>query len=182
MKHTVAVLMLLLLNASADLPAQETLPVAPGDRVRASASWPDQFIGSLVAVDDDTLKLDHRAIPLADLERLEVSRGHKYNWSKVGKGTLYGTLGGAAAGTVLGFAAGCDDESGLNRGGCAALTGAFGAAVGAVGGLLVGTVAALVTTERWEEVPLEQLRMGISFDARKRSTFQLSYTFPLGEP
>ncbi len=94
-------------------------------------------------------------IPLASLTRFEVHRGGK---SHVGAGAGYGALAGAVIGVgsaaILCSSDDCDEYTGavyLVLGGG-----------GAVAGLLIGSiVGALITTERWEEIPLDRLRVSV---------------------
>jgi len=86
--------------------------------------------------------------------RLEVFDGTRSNWLPgMGIGFLAGAAIGATAG---GFWRSCTIEWG-------SLCTATGAVTGATLGLIAGlTIGAAITTDRWEEVPLDRLRMSLT--------------------
>ncbi|UCF21029.1 MAG: hypothetical protein JSU87_06470 [Gemmatimonadota bacterium] len=164
---------LLLIAASSGAQAQDKRTLAAGDRVRLTAPSVStrQFEGEVVALRPDTLVVDARIwerarmqwrqqeamIPLQSLTALEISRGKKSN---VGKGALTGGLIGAGIGLVIGIGAASEDGGFIEFGpevvpAAAVTVGACGAGIGALIGLLS-------PGERWEEVPLDQLRVGPS--------------------
>jgi hypothetical protein len=100
-------------------------------------------------------------LPLASIEKLEVFRGQS---SKVVKGVALGSLLGATVGPGV-TAAGCSSVAasfgggGLEDCGRELTIGAFvGAVAGAGIGALIGSGSKI---DRWEEVPLERLRVTI---------------------
>jgi hypothetical protein len=95
------------------------------------------------------------AVPFADLTELEVRRGKK---SRLGTGALIGGGVGAALGIAL--AASCSGHEVLCEGGTEyAIYVPAAAALGAGLGALVGS---LIKVDRWEAVPVEELRIGPS--------------------
>ena len=136
--------------------AQDTLTLTPGARVRISAPdllGPEALIGNVLALRGDTLVV-HKAdasgaglrLPLARVERLEVSRGGRSR----GTTAAIGFLVGAAVGGLYGAAghpglAHTDIPEEGETAIYAGVAGLFGAAIGAaLGG------------ERWEHVPLSR--------------------------
>jgi len=103
---------------------------------------------------------------------LDVSSGHsRHPW----RGAGIGFLAGAAFGTVAGVIS-CSD-GGCTEGGAGywtAVSAGFFAASGAVVGAVIG---ALVKTERWEEVPLDQLRVSFVPLGEGRFALGLSVEF-----
>jgi hypothetical protein len=156
MRRTSLLLALMTLVAPVSSGAQDTLPLAPGARVRVSAPdliGPGALIATVVAMRRDTLVLRTATgdappwtLPLERAEWLEVSRGRR---GRGGQGALIGLLTGVAVGGLLGAALSGGEDNPLQ-----------GAAVGiAVGGGLVGFVVGGVIGsksrgERWEPVPL----------------------------
>lgn len=132
--------------------AQGQRPLEPGQRVRVSCSAPSgdcSYVGTLERLGADTLVLVTQRHPLMDdaartitlglasIAKLEVYRGRQ------SLALHFGAIGGACGAAV---------GASYNNAGGAVLGGlAFG-----LGGLLVG---AFINWERWEEVPLEQLRV-----------------------
>jgi hypothetical protein len=143
------------------LPAQETLTLTPGARVRVSAPdllGPGALIGNVVALRGDTLvvrKADAGAaglhLPLARVERLEVSRGRRSR----GTGAALGFLVGAAVGAAYGEAGHPGlGHTDISEGGETAI-------YAGVGGLLGAAIGAVLGGERWKRVPLPR-RLGIA--------------------
>ena len=135
---------------------------APGARIRVSAQGlaTTQVVGTVVALHADTLVLAPQsgrgllALPLESVQRLDVSRGRK---SLAGAGAGIGGVIGAVSGAVWG-AASCAEPSFVAPEQCAIMGGLL---VGAGGALLGAVVGALSKTERWQEVPLDQLRVSV---------------------
>ncbi len=173
--RTLSSVLVIALAAAADLAAQQDTLVVPGARVRVTAPTvaENHLVGTVAAVDADTLVLgvNHGtsscfgqgvtimklSIPFASMTSLEVSRGKKSN---VGKGLGIGFLAGAALGAAIGFAAG-DDPPGF-----LAFSSEQKAAAGAIlgslaGGVIGGVVGATGPSERWETVPLDQIRVSL---------------------
>ncbi len=163
----------LILMPSADLAAQETTAVTPGSRIRASAPSVSNkpFVGDVVGWESDSLIANARVwqsgtwlnqqvkVGIGSLTKLEVSRGRK---SRFLQGLGYGLLVGAATGAVIGAASGDDDPStwfAMSAGEKAAV-GAI--SLGLLGGIVGGVIGLSSPGERWEEVPLDRLRVGPS--------------------
>ena len=164
----------LLIAVSNNSHAQEEPPVTPGDRVRIKAPTIStrQFEGEVVALRSDTLIIDARIwergrmqwrdqpqakIPVASVDRIDISRGKKSN---VGKGAITGGLIGAGIGLVIGIGAAAEDGGFFDFGpevvpAAVLAVGAYGAGIGALIGLIM-------PGERWEEVPVDELRVGPS--------------------
>ncbi len=130
----------------------------PGQRVRITAPQLgiSKHSGTLVAVDGDTLTVGTLQVALMDVTRLDVYMGRK---GQSGTGAV---VGGLVVGVPFAFllAAACEDDISdyCNAAGGAAV----GLLVGGVAGALVGAiVGALINTDRWEEVPLDQLRVSV---------------------
>ena len=167
-RATIALVILALaLPASGALRAQSTAPAAVGERVRITT--PSQrgsyrIVGSVVAVQGDTLMLQSREVPtprpvaFGEISTLEVSLGSRGN---VRRGLLYGAVIGAGVGGVLAAAtyqkpdcAGatwiCGDAEPHRTGEAVA-----GGIVGALAGLAVGGLwGATHPSERWVRRPL----------------------------
>ena len=137
-------------------------PVQPGQRVRvtAPAAWGvARQVGSFVGMRGDTLVVtgdSTLACPLDWVDRLDVHRGRK-SWTLVGAGI--GLVLGAGGG--IAFATRDWDF-------CGPCTGVIPVAIG-VGGILLGAgIGAVIKTDRWEAVPLDQLRAQPLVDRRGR--------------
>ncbi len=144
--------------------AQEPPPVKVGDQVRVTATDLGRREGTVQLLTTDSLVMrpeygapNRLAIPLASVTRLELSTP---GGSRAGRGALIGlALGGfggaAAAGTACGNSTLFEDDAGA----CAAIGfGVFGAS-GALVGAIVGS---MITGGRWEEVPLDRLRLQVA--------------------
>ena len=142
-------------SASTQIAAQE--PLASGSRVRVTA--PDCALrgqaATLQAIRADTLVLETTECPMASVTRLDVSRGQKSH-------ALLGAGIGFTA-VALGVVIYCKTAE---FSGCVPydsdLTLAFALIYGGVGGVAGGLVGYLIKTERWEEIPLERLRLGLA--------------------
>jgi hypothetical protein len=99
------------------------------------------------------------SLPLASVTRIDVHRGRKGH-------TLTGLIIGGLAGLGLGaLVAVPNDDWGCQYRDTGALCGMV-IVGGAVGGTVIGTVVGtLIRTDRWEEVPLDRLR--VSFAPRR---------------
>ena len=145
--------------------AQERSPVVEGARVRVSATefggkW---CTGTLVEWSTDTLTVncwrtverswEEAQFPLSSISSLEVSRGRKSN---VGKGALIGGLLGAGAGLASGIiVANVFEEEEASIILLSMVSYGF---VGAGVGALIGLAS---KSDRWEEVPLDRLKVSI---------------------
>ena len=159
--------------------AQETPLVKPGDRVRVTA--PDQalskYTGTLAGVYGDTLRLDTLHVPLQSVTRLDVHRGQK---SKAGTGALIGAGVGAAAGVITALVVCAEDNRDCENAG-SGLTAAAALVLG-VGGALLGAglgavVGSNVKVDRWEEIPLDRLRVSVAPQRDGRFGLGLSVRF-----
>lgn len=163
MRRATLLLVTLALGPLASASTQE--PPEPGQRVKVrysctTISWKDcSSEGIVVRLDADTLVLMAAAdstmtFPVASVTRLELSLGQK---SMAGRGAVIGlALGGVGGGVLVGAACANDPFTQHATVPCAAV----GAVVfGAGGALIGGLIGAMSTGTRWEEVPLERLRV-----------------------
>ena len=159
MRGFAVVLIAFLLLPVAGLLAQEAPSLEPGVRVRMTAPHCNAISkkGRLQEMRGDTLVLDTIECPLENAWKLEVSRGRKRSVGRVLAGASLGILGGLL-GAAVGYALEhdrCHDTCGIAP--------AIGGIVGAGGGVVIGTViGALIRTDRWEEVPLNHLRVSLA--------------------
>lgn len=144
--------------------AQAQTPLQPGQRVRvrSTVAHTPEVAGVFEGVRGDSLMVrdDDRsvatAVPLATVDRLQVSRGRHSHWIT---GAAIGFAVGAATGVIAGVA-GHNDADWLFSSGASAFLGAvLLAPVGAVTGLVVGL---MVRTERWQTVPLDDIGPGVA--------------------
>lgn len=170
----------LLLASFLSLFAQEQGKLKIGARVRVTASpttiRPSRYIGTVMAVNADTLVLktyDQSVsllmLPLASMTRIQVSRGRVSRGVNVLKGMGIGLLSGAVFGAIVGYATGVngDYEDDSDCAGICPETREDVAVISAVlfsgPGLIVGGLMGLLwDNERWKEVPLERVRIGIA--------------------
>lgn len=178
----------LVLSAPISLLAQRALPVAPGDRVRVTAPTvaKERLIGTVVKLGADTcwLEVEGRAspltLPLAQVYKLEVSRGRK---SKAGTGSIVGFIGGAVTGAAIAAASIDEKEESFfspDYGDLSDELGsiALGAALGGVAGAGVGALIGLtIKVDRWERVPLTRMRVSIVPCRGGGRAFQISVIF-----
>ena len=179
MRRVAVVLVVLCAVYISSLLAQQALHVEPGTRVRVTAN-DCGFEGRATIVDairGDTLVLRgepppngnafvHTRCPIESLARIEVSGGRKSHWL-LGMGV--GFLAGAGVGALVGgLSSGCTFEWG-------SLCAAMGAVTGAPLGLLTGlTIGGLIESERWREIPLNKLQMGVVLRRDRTIAFSLS--------
>jgi hypothetical protein len=149
------VLICIFVGTPTEMVAQE--PLASGSRVRVTA--PECELrgqaATFRALRADTLVLDTTECPLASVTRLDVSRGQKsHTVIGAGIGLAAGALGAVIFCEVVekGSCELFDDDIRLEA---ALITGAI---VGALGGF----VGYLIKSDRWEEVPLERLRVSLA--------------------
>jgi hypothetical protein len=153
--------------------AQDTLTLTPGARVRVSAPdllGPGAVIGNVVTLRGDTLVVRKAGageaglrLPLAQVERLEISRGSRSR----GTGAAIGFFLGAAVGALYGEVGHPGlAHTDISEGGETAIY--AGAA-----GLLGAGIGAVLGGERWKHVPLPgsvglapHWRGGFAFSAR----------------
>ncbi len=162
--------------------AQEPPPVKVGDRVRVSHDCTyrgtqrrcQEDRGTLDAVKADSIVLSaekdqsRMVILIASVTRLRVVRGQKSHWAA---GVGIGFLTGFTTGAVLAAQepGGCSESQGC--------TIPFGLFFGAGGALIGGVIGALIKSDRWEEVPLDQLRVSFAPQRDGRFAFGLSVRF-----
>lgn len=160
MATMVLVLCALLLVCPAKALSEAAEEIAPGTRVRISASQlgAEPVVGTLLGVGPETLSLERaghegpEVIARSDVGRLEISRGRK---SQAGRGALVGLAAGAAATMLLTFGDYSSDVHGdLNLLAIGAALAAGGAAVG-------GAIGSAHKTEHWEPVTLPPVSVGI---------------------
>ena len=147
-------------GAPTEIAAQELL--ASGSRVRVTA--PECGLSGQAAtfrvLRADTLVLETTECPLAFVTRLDVSGGQKSH-------ALLGAGIGFAAGALVGLVHCSGDAGGFSDAGTCDLadddlTLWVTFVTGTIGGLAGGFVGILIKTDRWEEVPLERLRVSLA--------------------
>jgi hypothetical protein len=171
----VLVLALPLGLAAAQEAASPAPPLVSGARVRVHAHR--IFIGTLVTLDTATLVLQDDAlldtlrVPVGSIGRLEVSTGQR---SGAGRGAEIGLIAGASAGAIIGLAViitesiamsspvlweGCPRDAIVCFGPEAIFLSA--AVLGAAGAGLGALIGALSPIDRWEQVPVRPVEIGI---------------------
>ncbi|MFC1639223.1 hypothetical protein ACFL3B_00500 [Gemmatimonadota bacterium] len=179
-----AVALLIPINS---LSAQQPPPAEIGQRVRVAQCGPlavysgsrrtdcQTTEGSVVVMTNDSIVLSAGAltglvaIPISTLIRLELPSGRKSH-------KLVGGIVGAIAGVGIGAWAGWASEGSCNSETCPERVEAAikGSVVGLSGGALLGfLIGSAASGERWEEVPLDRLR--VSFGPR-RDGFALGFS------
>ena len=176
MRHATMLVAVLAFVPSASATAQ--VSIRPGARVRVTGHFcqfypncvgaqPEHRVGTFVAWKSDTLVVqsngDTLQVALMNVTRLDVYMGRK---AQAGAGAV---VGGLAVVVLLAIAAAtCDASFGCPTAGEAAKPLLIGGAAGAFVGALIG---AATNTDRWEEVPLDQLR--VSFGPQRDGRFGL---------
>ena len=153
---------------------QQPPPVKVGERVLITA--PDlglnRYLGVLMAMDSATLTVDTLEVALTAMTRLEVSQGRT---SGAGRGALTGGGIGLVTGAISGFLVGGLCYLGGGGAGarqCRAETTALGAGVlGVLGAVIGAAIGRGSESDRWEEVPLDQL--SVSFVPQRDGRFGL---------
>jgi hypothetical protein len=173
--------------------ATAQVSLRPGARVRiarpmicpphtnCTGGSPQQYVGTFVTWSDDTLLVQSNGstivLPLDAVTKLEVSQGQKSNTVV---GALVGLLIGGIAGAAIAKATHEECEGGW---GCFGDLGPrFVAGAGfVIGGLGGGGVGALIgrsiKTDRWEEVPLDRVRVSFGLQREGRFGFGASVRF-----
>ena len=155
-------------------------PLEPGQRVRVTA--PDlgirKQVGRFEALRGDTLVVaaadSTMTFPVASVTRLELSRGQK---SMAGRWAGIGFVSGAAFGAIIGFVSGdpprtCDlCPTAEQKAACGAIV------FGGIGALIGRGAGASHKTDRWEEVPLDKLRVSVGPQRDGRLGLGLSFAF-----
>jgi len=162
--HSATLLAILVLMSFTGAVAQER-PVQPGQRVRVEAPYLGikRQVAVFEALHGDTLvaRADTTVrYPLPLVTRIEVSRGRRSDpWPSAGIGVLLA----AVAGGVVGYDKCYSNEPGWGPDpdppDCTAL---YVLGAGVAGGVLGWAIGdKLIKTERWEEVPLDRLRVSL---------------------
>ncbi len=155
--------------------AQEQPPLESGERVRVTAPVVVACHGTgvFVAVSEETLTVRGTygtvTCPLGSVTTIEVQRGRK---SSAAKGATVGLLLGAGLGALIGATMDC---WGCHPGPVQALQ--VGLFVGGIGTGIGAVIGSAFTGERWEEVPLDQLR--VSFAPQRDGRFGLGLSVGL---
>ncbi len=160
MRRSIAALLVGVIMIPQVISAQALLP---GTRVRVSHPGEGTRTGTVVALTPDTLEVrlaghaEASHVPLSQVTRLDVSLGKQRHLIRAaGIGFIVGGVIGAVAGAADGSS--CTGEFLCpGAGGGAVLGGVF---VGSLGGI-VGLIAGVVPSERWERVPLEARRISV---------------------
>ncbi len=191
-----AVLLLVSFVASSvSVAAQADQPFEIGEvlRITAPTSGLEEQIARFLRLYRDTLTVhadSELALPVAEVTRLDVSRGFS------SRTTLIGMAAGAFTGIVIGIAVASDQGSEFtgSRGngtnmpspigsGTPESSGTLsGAAVGPIAGALLGAflgglVGKTMRRHRWEEVSLDRLRPGVAPAASVGFSLGISLTF-----
>jgi len=151
------------LSPFVDLSAQEPAGIERGARVRVTAPGCLRIMqqearfevlrgDTLVVVTDSVARC-----PLTYVTRLDVHRGRGVSETRLAAMSFGGLALGAGIGWVIGKVIDASEsEGGLQL----HLAPGYGAAIGAPIGWVVGTVAGLlIKTDKWENVPLDRLRL-----------------------
>ncbi len=169
-------LILMAIAGSAHAQTEDTQNVSVGDKVRVRArTLYSPVVGAVTGLNTDTLHIRIRreaaalAIPLAEITRIEVSRGRRSNFLR---GIALGGLVGAFAGASIGLAT--SQNSILSPTEQAGALGAIGAGAGA---LIGGIIGAASSGDRWVVVQLDRAEMDVSSRYDGRVTLSLTYGF-----
>ena len=166
------------------LAAQVLLPIEPGARVRVSAlsDGIQNIVGAFSGYDGGNIAIkpddeqNSLWIPLASVRTLHQVVGRKSNTVK---GAWIGGLVAGTIGAVVGFAvSSLEDEQGvidIGPGTAAVMCGGIGALL--VGAPVGGFIGAFTITDRWEEVPLDRLRVSFAPQRDGRFALGLSVSF-----
>jgi hypothetical protein len=189
-------LLLVFLSApSLCVSAQSEQPFEIGEilRITAPLSGLEQHIARFLRLYRDTLTVQadsELAFPAADVTRLDVSRGFS------SRTTLVGMAAGAFTGMVIGIAMASDKGSEFTStsggetnmpppigSGTNESSGTLsGAVVGPIAGALIGAfvggvVGKAMRKHRWEEAPLDKLRLGFALAPGGCLSLRMSLTF-----
>lgn len=178
--RTTALVLVILSSPGSALAAQEEAP-RPGSRVRLTypcgrgAAETCRVAGELVRLREDTITVataeTTTSVGRTAISRLELSLGQRsHRWVGAGAGFVVG-----AGATWLVLGAHCDlsgNQDAIGAGECAGLT-VLGGLAGAGLGYLVG---GLIRAERWQDMPVDRLRLGVV--RRPGGAFGLAVTVP----
>ena len=156
--------LVLLVFAPGRAPAQEAAALPLGVRVRISTAN-GEVVGTLARLRDDTVGVVPEgetlqlAVPLAELDALEVSRGR---FRRTGRGAVIGLGTGLTLGVVTAVAL-CGDDRCESSGGewtgvAVGLLGLGGAVTGLGLGALIGS---FIRQEKWREVSITWIQAGV---------------------
>jgi len=151
--------LLALLSLPAMLPAQDSVVVRPGARVRLTTGA-GRFVGTWEGSAHDSLTIldarrtTVRVVAFDAVSALEISRGRR---RRTGRGALIGFVSGTTAGLVTALVF-CRNGCGEFNTFIPVALGGAGAVVGTGVGALIGSQ---IRTERWESVPVGALRIGL---------------------
>ncbi len=164
MRYSIAASLLLLsLTAALQVVAQEQpAGLKRGHKVRvyAPSISGERIVGEVGQLTDEIVEIlpsgqshaRHR-VPLAEVERLEISRG---SWS-IPLGLVIGSMAGAVASLPLAKQCGEDVPSmGYSAGECAIMV---PVGFGLAGGALGAGIGWLIGADNWEAIPFDQLRV-----------------------
>jgi hypothetical protein len=164
-----AVALLALVAPARPLAAQ----LLTGQRVRVEVSGAERVTGTVTALSPEAITLDidgtGRTFPRSSLTDVEVSTGIGSHWKT---GAAVGAVVGAVGTFVVldrgGSTNPCDSDANQDAMGMGACVGI--AALGGLGGALIGGfVGSLAHSERWETVPLDEVRLGLLAPSGGRS-------------
>ena len=143
----------------------------PGDRVRVTSGVYQPLVSQVKAISADSLVVSANGtdvhLAMAQVSLLEKGVGQK---SQFLTGGLIGLLAGAGVGAIAGLASGDDPPGWFSF--TAEQKAIMGAVVlGGIGGAVGLIAGALIKTERWVEVPLDNV--GLSFAPQRDGRFRL---------
>jgi hypothetical protein len=156
--------------------ADDAVDIAAGRRLRVTVPGSVGLVGSLLALDDDSLTLQFegqtrpRVFRRDEITGVAVSAGHRSR----GKGALIGAGIGAGIGLAIGLASGSDDPNQFLAF-SAGEKAAFGVLLLAPLGALVGL--AVTPAERWQELPRDRIRQGLAPSRGRGVAVSLTFAF-----
>lgn len=163
MRRLACLAVMLLAVPTGTAAAQDATSLEPGQRVRvtAPALGLDRHEERVAAVLGDTLVLTSTRCSLADIERLDVHTGRRSY-------AVTGGLIGAAVGLVIGTGVGvaeqsrydCDPQNAWAP--CIPPLPTIPIMLGLLGGTVGAVTGAFIKTDRWEEMPLDGLRVSVA--------------------
>jgi len=175
-------LAILVLAPLTDAIAQEH-PLQPGQRVRVEERRLPRAVYTLIRVEHDALVVlrggydDSLDIPFARIERLQVSRGRDPTGARMLRGAKYGMLVLGSLGGVLGAVTCSGEPEYVCLESPVASAALFAGVFGAVGGIFGAAFGAASSGDRWEEVPLDRLRVSVTPQRDGRFALGVSVRF-----
>jgi len=167
-RRVLALACVAVLAAPAALAGQGLTRLKAGDRVRLTAPsigvvQRQTFTLVDVTADSITLTPEGRSLTLdcalADVTSLQVQRGRK---RATLRGLGIGALAGAAIGVAAGFADGDDPPDAFIAMTAGEKAVAAGLALGGLGGVVGALIGTAVKVDRWDKIPLTDVRVGLS--------------------